>query len=281
MNDEVKNPIERLRNSGWEIESFAGGEDILQQNFELKMEEITEILLDFKISVQEIMCEGGGLHPITKKMRSLFTKTLEKEVTFQTKRVTYIPPKKKSKDKDERIISTKDEEESHSVDFFFKGKKGNFALETEWNSKVLAHERDIANFSRLFFHSAISVGITITRSASLEDALPLIVKDFLKPRIKSKNWKKDISAIKEELSYFKDVNNKPLKFKDFTNRQQDLIDGYIKDGMKPHEAVARNYVADKWSGQTTELSSGATRINRGGFEGVPILLVGLPNTIVE
>ena len=282
MNTNNKNPLQLLKDEGWEIESYGGAEEIIQEDFVNKISEIVNILLSFKISIQEIMCEGGGLHPINKRIRHLFAEILEKEVKFQTQRVTFIPTKKKGKEKvDKRIISYVDEEESHSVDFFHEGKIGNFGLETEWNSKVLAYERDINTFKNLFTHSAISVGIIITRGDSLDNKLLPMCENFFKSRVKQRDWMHDVQLIKEELSRFIDHNDNPLKFKNFTERQIGMIDEEIEKGEEPYRAVAKNYVAEKWRGQTTEIEAGSTRINRGGFRGIPILLIGFPDTIVE
>jgi hypothetical protein len=45
------------------------------------------------------------------------------------------------------------------------------AVEIEWNNKDPFYDRDLGNFSRLHLLGAISLGIIITRSASLQKAL--------------------------------------------------------------------------------------------------------------
>ena len=130
----------------------------------------------------EIMCEGGGKHPINKRFNLIFDKILDKEISFESKIITEILVNKEHK-----LVGKVDEAMSHKVDFFHNGNNFkeeniglNFGLEIEWNSKVIAFERDINNFRRLFFNSAIRLGIIITRGESLNNELENICEDFLR-----------------------------------------------------------------------------------------------------
>ncbi|MDA9332060.1 hypothetical protein N9Q91_00070 [Gammaproteobacteria bacterium] len=262
-----------LKDSGWEIISYAGADKIIQNDFKEKFSEIENILLSFKISQMEIMCEGGGKHPIVKRLSQLLNSILEQEVSFKSTIVTTI--------RDERVVGTVDEAVSHKVDFFHQGEKKNLGLELEWNSKVLAYERDIMNFRRLFFNSAISVGIVITRGESLDSNLLSLCENFFKTRINANDWPSSIKSIQTELSSYKDSNNNHLKFKTFTPTQIKQINVSIDSGLEPYKAIARNYFQQKWRGQTSHIDSLVERIERGGFQGIPFLLIGIPDKAVD
>ena len=64
------------------------------------------------------------------------------------------------------------------------------------------------------------------------------------------------------------------KFKNFTPTQIKQINKNITGGTKPYKAIAKNYFKDKWGSQTTHINSLVERIERGGFQGIPFLLIG-------
>ena len=60
---------------------------------------------------------------------------------------------------------------SHEIDHVRRGPGGTLALEIEWNNKDPFFDRDLENFQRLHALSAVSVGVIVTRGASLQAAL--------------------------------------------------------------------------------------------------------------
>lgn len=273
MKQKQENSITILEDKGWEIISYSYAKEIIQTKFEKEFATIKNLLLSLKIPLIELMSEGGGKHPINKRISLLFNNILEKEVSFQTSIVT--------RTKDGKEVASVNEAKSHDIDFFHYGEDGNFGLEVEWNSKVLAYERDILNFKRLFLNSTINVGVILTRGEKLELNLEKYCDKFFKNRIKQSNWQKDIKSIQKELSGRKDCSGKPYKFKNFTQRQIKEIDAKIKGGLKPYKAIAKSYRQEKWKGQTSHLDSLVERIDRGGFQGIPLLLIGIPNNVLK
>jgi Cytochrome bd terminal oxidase subunit II/Restriction endonuclease BglII len=67
---------------------------------------------------------------------------------------------------------------SHEVDHIARFEAGVVALEIEWNNKDPFFDRDLENYKRLHADGAISLGILITRSASLQDQMRSIVLRF-------------------------------------------------------------------------------------------------------
>lgn len=272
-----KSDIKLLKEEGWEIISYAGADSFIQKNFKSKFHEITKILSKFQIPFREIMAEGGGKHPVNKRFSSLLLDVMDKEIIFQSKIITTLKDTKE----EGRKVGSVDEAPSHPIDFFYEGENSNLGLEIEWNSKVLAYERDIMNFRRLFLNRAIGASIIITRGESLDKKLLPLAKRFFKKRVNKKNWESCIAPIKKELSNYKDANDTALKFKTFTPTQVQQIDKSIHSGTLPHIAIAENYVQNKWKGQTSHIDSLVERINRGGFQGIPFLLIGIPGKVIK
>ena len=59
---------------------------------------------------------------------------------------------------------------------------GVIALEIEWNNKDPFFDRDLENFKRLHAEGAISVGVIVTRGASLQDEMVGLVRRFADER---------------------------------------------------------------------------------------------------
>ncbi|WP_428102394.1 BglII/BstYI family type II restriction endonuclease [Candidatus Rariloculus sp.] len=66
---------------------------------------------------------------------------------------------------------------THEIDHVRDDAQGALALEIEWNNKDPFFDRDLENFKRLHAEGAISVGIIVTRGASLQTALREIILD--------------------------------------------------------------------------------------------------------
>ena len=82
---------------------------------------------------------------------------------------------------------------SHEVDHIARFDAGVVALEIEWNNKDPFFDRDLENYKRLHADGAISLGILITRSASLQDQMRSIVLRFASE--KGINNKADLERI--------------------------------------------------------------------------------------
>ena len=70
------------------------------------------------------------------------------------------------------------ESTSHEVDHVKRYDAGVIAMEIEWNNKDPFFDRDLENFKRLHAEGAVSVGVLVTRGASLQDALWKAVRRF-------------------------------------------------------------------------------------------------------
>src|SRR6202012_2674139 len=68
---------------------------------------------------------------------------------------------------------------SHEVDHYKTFHRGNIGLEIEWNNKDPFYDRDLENFRKLHQIGELSLGIIITRGASLQRELLQVYTRFL------------------------------------------------------------------------------------------------------
>ncbi len=144
-----------------------------------------------------------------------------------------------------------------------RGVAGTLALEIEWNNKDPFFDRDLENFQRLHAQSAISVGVVVTRGASLQNAMLGIVQGFIRAQ-----------GIVDE-DGFADFG-----MKDRTVRQREAVARGVARGMPFAEAFARQFVADKFGPASTHWTKLEDRVSRGVGNPCPLLLIGLPASVM-
>ncbi len=152
---------------------------------------------------------------------------------------------------------------THEIDHVRRSGKGTIALEIEWNNKDPFFDRDLENFQRLHAQSAISLGVIVTRGVSMQSGLVEIVRRRLAK-----------SNVVDEtgLSIF--------DMKDRTSRQRAIVAKAVAGGATYQEAFSKQFVADKFGQATTHWSKLEERVARGVGNPCPLLLVGLPASIV-
>ena len=67
---------------------------------------------------------------------------------------------------------------THEIDHVRRAQSGSIALELEWNNKDPFFDRDLENFQRLHAEGVISVGVIVTRGASLQNNIRAIVREW-------------------------------------------------------------------------------------------------------
>jgi hypothetical protein len=138
------------------------------------------------------------------------------------------------------------------------------ALEIEWNNKDPFFDRDLENFQRLHALSAVSVGIIVTRGASLQDGML--------PRIRA--WMEAAGLASE-------ADLARLGIGARTAAQTAAVRRLVDHGMSYPEAFARRFVADKFGMATTHWAKLEARVRRGVGNPCPLALIGLPETILS
>lgn len=137
------------------------------------------------------------------------------------------------------------------------------ALEIERNNKDPFFDRDLENFKRLHAEGAISVGVIITRGASLQESLQSLVRRF---------------AEEAKLTSVDDVKAVGLNP---TPRQRADVERRMASGGPPFPvAWSSSLVQDKYGAATTHWRKLEDRVRRGVGNPCPLVLIGLPSAIV-
>jgi len=241
--------FERLVDAGFDIAIRNHAVAILALDFPDMAAELEDALLDVKIPVEELVGSGGGEAASTQRLRRKLYSAGWPKHNFDFKLIV---------DGVERVAT------SHEIDHVRRTDDGTIACEIEWNNKDPFFDRDLESFQRLHAQSAISVGVLITRGASLQAALLGLVERCI--------TKHGFVAEEEMVEAF--------KMKDRTRRQRDAVLRLLDQQVPFAKAFARQFVADKFGAATTHWNKLEDRINRGVGNPCPLLLVGLPASVV-
>lgn len=242
--------FERLLQKGFDVETRNHAGAILSVDFPDIAGELEAALLAISIPAEELIGSGGGEAPSTQRLRKRLYEERWPKHTFDFRLIV---------DGRETVSN------SHEIDHVRTTPLGKVALEIEWNNKDPFFDRDLENFQRLHAQSAISVGILITRGASLQDDMRGIIKRCI------------------EKNGFVDETDMVQSFgmKDRTKRQRDAVQRLIDLQTPFSEAFAKHFVSDKFGAATTHWQKLKDRIDRGVGNPCPLLLIGLPATIIE
>ena len=158
------------------------------------------------------------------------------------------------------------ESTSHEVDHVkrYDG-VGVVAMEIEWNNKDPFYDRDLENFKRLHAEGAISVGVIVTRGRSLQDALWNCVQRFAAEReIESMDGLAENGVVPTP------------------QQRANILKRVVrdKDPVGFANAWTDNFVSNKFGQATTHWEKLIHRVERGVGNPCPLLLIGLPSSIV-
>lgn len=241
--------FEDLADRGFQIEFHSHATAILSVDFPDAIGELGAALGALSIPIEEIIGSGGGETKGTQRLRRALAELSWHKVNFTIEK---------------RINGVQRESISHEVDHVRTFPDGRvIALEIEWNNKDPFFDRDLENFKRLHAEGAISVGVIVTRGASLQrDMIPLVTR----------------FAVERGLSSIDDLAELGLTP---TPRQRESVARRMKSSGSPFaEAWPHVFVADKYGAATTHWRKLEDRVHRGVGNPCPLLLIGLPSTIV-
>jgi hypothetical protein len=209
------------------------------------------VLENFRIPVAELISGGGGEAKGTQRLRNALAEKQWPKFHFHVER---------------KINGKTLESQSHEVDHVRELGAGRVALEIEWNNKDPFFDRDLENYKRLHADGAISVGIIITRGTSLHENMRQIVGKFLDAN--------KIATLDDLTPWgYEPTSRQKAAINDLANR--------IKDPLSFRDAFCRKFVADKFGEATTHWRKLEDRVQRGVGNPCPLLLVGLPDSIVK
>jgi hypothetical protein len=183
-------------------------------------------------------------------MRKAFADALWKKKVFEIRKI---------------INGVEKESISHEVDHVKAFSNGEIALEIEWNNKDPFFDRDLENFKRLHNEGAISVGVIITRGESLHNRVGDFVQRF---------------AEEQGIQSFDDLERLNLHPTLPQRRDINKAARRLREPMPFADAWRRKFVSDKYGAATTHWRKLIDRVQRGVGNPCPLLLIGLPDTIV-
>lgn len=155
--------FEQLKGKGFEIEFRSHAEAILGVDFPEVAEQLEGVLLASTVPIEEIIGSGGGEAKGTQRLRNALAAYDWRKHNFLVQRI---------------IDGVQKEAQSHEIDHVRTFTAGTIALEIEWNNKDPFFDRDLENFKRLHSDGAISLGVIVTRGASLQNSIRGFVRRF-------------------------------------------------------------------------------------------------------
>lgn len=242
--------LQQLHDRGFEIRFESHAAAILEKDFPVALDELENVLQRVHVPITEIIGSGGGETKGTQRLRRALTEMGWRKGKFEIKKT---------------INGIERQSISHEIDHVRELEGDHLALEIEWNNKDPFFDRDLENFKRLHAEGAISVGIIVTRGPSLHDRMHEMVLSFAREH--------GIDSIKD----LKRIGLNP------TPRQISSVMRRVERERKPIEfstAWADSFVSDKFGEATTHWRKLMDRISRGVGNPCPLLLIGLPSSIV-
>lgn len=240
--------LKKLQIKGFDILALHHAEAILKHDMPEAVKELEQVLDNIVLPVEELIRGGGGEGQLTQRIRNaLAVEYGWKKHKFEIKKI---------------VDGIEKESISHEIDHVKHFGTGVFALEIEWNNKDPFYDRNLENFKRLHADGVISIGAIITRGASLHASLRKFISNFA--------TKNNINSV-ADLSRF-DYNP--------TARQAKMI-SHAAEQHGFAEGWARVFVADKFGEATTHWRKLEDRVRRGVGNPCPLLLIGIPDKIVQ
>jgi restriction endonuclease BglII len=240
--------IERLRRKGFQIEYRSHAEAILGVDFPAALLELERALSSLAIPIDELVRSGGGETKGTQRLRRSLTELGWNKGIFEIKKTI-----------NEQIF----ESQTHIIDHVKHFEAGTVVLEIEWNNKDPFFDRDLENFKRLHAEGAISVGIIVTRGPDMQGKMRDLVHRF---------------AIDRKLTEVAGLA--ALGLNPTTRQRNDYERRAQRVGASFADAWAASFVQDKYGAATTHWQKLEDRIRRGVGNPCPLLLIGLPASIV-
>jgi hypothetical protein len=259
--------LAKLKARGYQILFESHAVAILQHDFPLVLEDLEAVLNDFEIPITEIIGSGGGESKGTQRLRkALYAKSWRKANFEIRKTIRYSEAGAKSDPSQiERESTTHEIDHVKSFAGEFEGNKL-VALEIEWNNKDPFFDRDLENFKRLHSEGAISLGIIVTRGSALHERM----RDFVGRYATEQNI-----YSKEDLDRLH-IGITPKQLRAIIDRS-----ARVKNPIDFRLAWVNKFVSDKYGEATTHWTKLLSRIMRGVGNPCPLLLIGLPESIVR
>lgn len=241
--------LDRLRERGFEITFASHAAAILSTDFPDILDHLEQTLLAVRLPITEIVGSGGGEAQVTQRLRRGFQELGWRKRNIEMKKI---------------VDGVEKESITHEIDHFIESANGNFALEIEWNNKDPFFDRDLENFKRLHAEGVIGVGSIITRGPALQARLQELIRQW---------------AERQGIESFGRLRE--LGFKRPTERQEAIVEARLQRQEPFAQAWAAMFTHDKYGAATTHWNKLQDRIHRGVGNPCPLVLIGLPESIVD
>jgi hypothetical protein len=241
--------FDRLREAGFEVEMTSHALAILEVDFPELVGEIETALFALRLPITEIIGGGGGEAKMTQRLRKALAEMGWPKHNFVVTKT---------------VDGVAKESTSHEIDHVRRMDAGVVAFEIEWNNKDPFFDRDLENFKRLHAEAAISLGGIITRGSEMQATMRDRIEQFAVDR--------GINSYADLDQYGAGSPTKPQKAQ---------IEADIARGVAFTHAWARKFTSDKYGTATTHWAKLQERIARGVGAPCPLILVGLPPSIID
>lgn len=235
-----------LQKKGFSVCALHHAEAILKHDMAKCVTELTKTLASISIPILELVRGGGGEADFTQRLRRELAAQKWEKHNFEIKKT---------------VDGRETQSISHEIDHVRRLPGGTFALEIEWNNKDPFFDRDLENFKRLHSEGAISVGGIITRGNSLQESLREKIETFARQR--------GIKTIADLNEFYTPTPRQKLIYE----RKAEAL-GSFEAGW------ADAFVSDKFGEATTHWRKLAERTARGVGNPCPLVLIGIPDTVL-
>ncbi|MGZ5484187.1 MAG: BglII/BstYI family type II restriction endonuclease [Rhodoplanes sp.] len=242
--------LDRLTTQNFQVDFRSHAKAILGADFPEVADQLEDVLLASTIPIEEIIGSGGGETKGTQRLRNALKQRGWRKHNFIVRRI---------------VDGVEREAQSHEVDHVRTFEGGTVALEIEWNNKDPFFDRDLENFKRLHADGAISLGIIVTRGSGLQEAMRGLVRRFADEKLVDSH------------ADMQRIGLSPTK------RQIEEVRRRVERTRKPipfRDAWVDHFVSDKFGAATTHWSKLEDRVRRGVGNPCPLVLIGLPASIV-
>jgi hypothetical protein len=246
-----RDPISELGSIGFEVQFRSHARSILIGDFAAQLDELAGVLRALSLPITEIIGSGGGETRFTQRTRNALAQLGWRKHHFVVSKT---------------IDGVEREATSHEVDHVRTVPNvGTIGCEIEWNNKDPFFDRDLENFKRLHAEGAISVGIILTRGSSLQAQMYELVRRFADNR----------RIVDFDSLAAAGVTPTPKQRQNIRQRVE-----RERDPVGFADAWTNNFVSNKFGAATTHWDKLQDRVARGVGNPCPLLLIGLPASIV-
>jgi hypothetical protein len=247
--------FDRLKEKGFDILALHHAEAIISSDMPEAEADIEEALLSLEIPIVEIVAGGGGEARLTQRLRKGLAEREWKKRNIQVRKLVKWGEYEK-----EREVAAL----SHEIDHVkpFGPESWIFALEIEWNNKDPFFDRDLESFKRLHAEGAVSVGGIITRGESLQRKMRMLLRRFADDQQLADLDQLDVFGYSPTRRQRKNIMDRVARTGDF---RQAWVDAFT---------------SDKFGEATTHWRKLQDRVLRGVGNPCPLVLIGIPSSVV-